>query len=237
MHVRVAILLILAAFPSLGTAAEWKSELKASIESTFRLSKLHLGGLSPDFNTVSQPGTQLLIRAAGVDGDIASNASVPVTIVEDGHTRAATGGLSGLLRNEASTRTFQVGERVFLYDVSVRSDHTLFLNLISCDKYEVSKLGSTQQVRYKGILRFEFPKNYLAAANFKDVRAAIEAIMAPPTESETSGTKTASLGQSPEQVQANLGKPDKIIDLGPKVVFVYKDLKIIFQDGKVADVQ
>jgi len=34
-----------------------------------------------------------------------------------------------------------------------------------------------------------------------------------------------------------LGKPDKIVNLGPKVTYVYKDMKVIFQDGKVADVQ
>src|ERR1039457_899431 len=85
MYVRVAVLLSVAVFPYLATAAEWKNELKANIEATFKLCKLDLGGMSPNFNTVSKLGTPLHIRAVGVDGDIASNASVPVTIVEDGH--------------------------------------------------------------------------------------------------------------------------------------------------------
>jgi hypothetical protein len=33
------------------------------------------------------------------------------------------------------------------------------------------------------------------------------------------------------------GKPDKVIDLGAKKIYVYKDLKITFMDGKVSDVQ
>jgi len=42
------------------------------------------------------------------------------------------------------------------------------------------------------------------------------------------------LGQTPEQVEAILGR---IVDLGQKKVYVYKDMKIVFVDSKVADVQ
>jgi len=48
---------------------------------------------------------------------------------------------------------------------------------------------------------------------------------------------TISLGQSMADVESVSGKPDKIIDLGPKKIYVYKDLKITFTDGKVSDVQ
>jgi hypothetical protein len=44
-------------------------------------------------------------------------------------------------------------------------------------------------------------------------------------------------GQSPDQVQAALGKPDKIVNLGTKMIYVYKDLKVTFLNGKVSDVQ
>jgi hypothetical protein len=45
------------------------------------------------------------------------------------------------------------------------------------------------------------------------------------------------LGQSPDEVQAALGQPDKIVDLGKKQIYVYKDLKVTFLNGKVSDVQ
>jgi len=32
-------------------------------------------------------------------------------------------------------------------------------------------------------------------------------------------------------------EPDKVIDLGAKKIYVYKDLKITFTDGRVSDVQ
>lgn len=44
-------------------------------------------------------------------------------------------------------------------------------------------------------------------------------------------------GQSPDQVKAALGQPDKIVNLGAKQIFVYKDIKVTFINGKVADVQ
>jgi hypothetical protein len=45
------------------------------------------------------------------------------------------------------------------------------------------------------------------------------------------------IGQSPDQVKAELGTPDKIVNLGAKQIYVYKDLKVTFLNGKVSDVQ
>ena len=44
-------------------------------------------------------------------------------------------------------------------------------------------------------------------------------------------------GMTPDQVQAALGNPDKIVNLGTKQIYVYKDLKVTFLNGKVSDVQ
>jgi hypothetical protein len=44
-------------------------------------------------------------------------------------------------------------------------------------------------------------------------------------------------GQTPDQVKATLGQPDKIINFGSKQIFIYKDLKVTFLNGKVSDVQ
>ena len=48
---------------------------------------------------------------------------------------------------------------------------------------------------------------------------------------------TLSLGLSIEDVKAIQGEPQKIVDLGAKKIYVYKDLKITFTDGKVSDIQ
>jgi hypothetical protein len=49
--------------------------------------------------------------------------------------------------------------------------------------------------------------------------------------------QTIQLGQSVDEVQAALGKPEKIVNLGAKQIYVYKDLKVTFVKGKVSDVQ
>jgi hypothetical protein len=51
------------------------------------------------------------------------------------------------------------------------------------------------------------------------------------------GPVTISLGQSIADVESINGKPDKVIDLGAKKIYMYKDLKITFTDGRVSDVQ
>jgi hypothetical protein len=49
--------------------------------------------------------------------------------------------------------------------------------------------------------------------------------------------QTIEKGQTADQVQGSLGKPDKIVNLGSKQIWVYKDLKVTFVNGKVSDVQ
>lgn len=44
-------------------------------------------------------------------------------------------------------------------------------------------------------------------------------------------------GMTPDQVKAANGVPDKIINLGAKQIYVYKDIKVTFLNGKVSDVQ
>ena len=45
------------------------------------------------------------------------------------------------------------------------------------------------------------------------------------------------MGQTIDQVTQALGTPTRIVNLGAKKIYVYKDMKITFKDGKVADVQ
>jgi hypothetical protein len=49
--------------------------------------------------------------------------------------------------------------------------------------------------------------------------------------------QTIEKGMTPDQVQSALGKPDKIVNLGTKQLYIYKDMKVTFLNGKVSDVQ
>jgi hypothetical protein len=45
------------------------------------------------------------------------------------------------------------------------------------------------------------------------------------------------VGQTIDQVTAAIGQPQKIVNLGTKKIYVYKDSKITFKDGKVSNVE
>jgi hypothetical protein len=59
----------------------------------------------------------------------------------------------------------------------------------------------------------------------------------PAAASTEAQTKTVELGQTIEQVDQILGAPQKILKAGTKVIYVYPDLKVTFENGKVADLQ
>jgi hypothetical protein len=48
---------------------------------------------------------------------------------------------------------------------------------------------------------------------------------------------TIALGQTVDQVTAGMGQPTRVIDLGTKKIYVYKDMKVTFKAGKVSDVE
>jgi hypothetical protein len=57
---------------------------------------------------------------------------------------------------------------------------------------------------------------------------------APPTPTEP---PTIELGQTIAEVVASMGSPTRIADMGQKKTYFYKDMKVVFVDGKVSDVQ
>jgi hypothetical protein len=58
----------------------------------------------------------------------------------------------------------------------------------------------------------------------------VDAPQAPP--------KELKMGQTKDDVIANFGQPEKIVKLGAKEIYYYKDLgKVTFVNGKVTDVQ
>jgi len=59
----------------------------------------------------------------------------------------------------------------------------------------------------------------------------------PPADQPAAPPPTVKLGQTPDEVIAALGQPQKIVKLAKKETYYYKDLKVIFVAGKVSDVQ
>ena len=60
----------------------------------------------------------------------------------------------------------------------------------------------------------------------------------PPVDEPAAPPKELKMGQSKDEVVANFGQPEKVVKLGTKEIYYYKDLgKVTFVNGKVTDVQ
>lgn len=212
-------------------AADWKDALKSSLEAVYPLT--HRAAMSPD--RITQQGVVLVIEKPGIAADPSSDARFSITYVKDGQMSEQGGAVAGLF-GKVNTRVFKPGEKVYVIGIKVGDDYVM-LELMSCDMFDVVHHGSTRQTRYKSALSFKFDKDALPTLTADKIQAAITPVLATEVEAAAANTKTISLGQTTQQVEAILGKPDKVVNLGPKVTYVYKDMKVIFQDGKVADVQ
>jgi hypothetical protein len=71
----------------------------------------------------------------------------------------------------------------------------------------------------------------------KEVASGVPAENGAASSPASSAPPTVSLGQNFNQVESNLGAPLRVARLGQKVVFYYDGMKVIFLNGKVADVQ
>jgi hypothetical protein len=154
-------------------------------------------------------------------------------------------------------RDLQVGERVYLLKTEVKEASIVFQvqSCGACDRYEIDP----DHAPYKASLAFQFPKRYLETAPFDEIQQTIsqvfnqsipgdpaanpavpqDAQQAPPAFPEPAAQPPVriELGYTTDQVAASLGQPDKVVKLGAKEIYVYKDLKITFLNGKVSDVE
>src|SRR5271168_14021 len=140
-------------------------------------------------------------------------------------------------------RKFVTGEKFWVTEYIVKPDGVVFQ--FYSDPYN--------DVRYYGQLKFPFAKNVIPPAD--DVIKTIEEVItaeaeaqeaapadnaAPPQQAAAQPSappKTIALGQTTDQVVEILGQPQKIVNLGAKQMYFYPDMKVIFTNGKVTDVQ
>jgi hypothetical protein len=153
------------------------------------------------------------------------------------------------------TKFLTVGEKVYVSKIDVnRKDSKVSMAIIECDSCNQVKDASQRKAQ----VVFQFPKDYLNGADGGQVSDIITQVLeveaadaaadqsqgqdaqgqqAAQPEAAAQPPATIQMGQSLEEVQAALGNPTKIVNLGPKQIYVYKDLKVTFIRGKVVDVQ
>lgn len=153
---------------------------------------------------------------------------------------------------------FQKGDKVYplKVDVDLKKGRITF-RVVACDKCN----GVDPPSGFKGEVVFEFAKGYLEKAQAGEVEDTIGQVFAVSTDDaqpdqgqqqdqqqgqapqagaqdqQQAQPQNIELGMTTDQVQAVLGKPEKTVNLGAKQIYVYKDLKVTFKDGKVSDVQ
>jgi hypothetical protein len=178
--------------------------------------------------------------------------------------RSLLGHFSATSSQGQSTHLFQKGDKVYASKIEVNLEKdTVELGIVACDKCN----NTDPPTYNKAQVLFEFPKGTLAKASAGDVEDTIGQLLAISDDSQQGGDQNAQQqqgqggqdqqaadqgqpqpqqqaepqtiekGQTPEQVEAALGKPDKIVNLGAKQLYLYKDLKVTFMNGKVSDVE
>ena len=225
----VALVSLLLAIPCV-EAADWKKELDHKLDEEYSLTKLSLS-----WKRVTRPGGVYIIQQEGILGQMDRAGSLTKIYVEDGQLRQASGFFASGLMERKHGRLFEVNEPVYIRDIKVGNREVqVFIHARNIVHVNVD--GSSEQTRYKSLVAFRFPKNYLPDAPYEAIKAAIDTVLLPESEAAARETKTISLGQTPETVERIVGRPNKVINLGEKLIYIYDDIKVTFVEGKITDV-
>jgi hypothetical protein len=151
--------------------------------------------------------------------------------------------------NASDTRYFKAGEKVYPSNIAVdmKKDKISF-GVVACDTCN----QTNPPTYYKSEVEFQFAKGYLETADASKVEDTIGEVFAAdnsnpatgdqqpaPQPDQSAQTQPASIqmGETIDQVVTAFGQPEKTVNLGLKQIYVYKDLKVTFVNGKVSDVQ
>jgi hypothetical protein len=257
--IQAVILIIVGIAPGRSAAAQGAATipLDEQLSAQYTLVKL---GTDASGTSVLEPGTVLDVEKAGVLSLPPAANTFCSSKYQDGSIHSPNRFCTTLLKTKSSY--FQVGEKVYPSKITVdlKKERVLF-GVVACDSCN----GTNPPTFYKAEVIFQFRKGYLQHASATEIENAIGEVFAidngngngdqvqggqaqPDEPSQSSQAQATSspapsdpqsirLGETPDQVKATLGPPEKIADLGSKKIYVYKDLKVTFMHGKVSDVQ
>lgn len=245
----------LLAGPQAQTSKAAKSNASQQLQSQFELAKF--SGFE-----LRQAGSVLLVHKYGIGALPGSGVAVLANSFgsnyKDGRIRHDK--VSDFLQGRAEgLRNLTVGEGVYLLKIQV-TDSSVILYVQACGACDPA---APHPYPVRATVTFPFGKGFLDNTPIEQIQQTIAEVFVvanynsgtqtpqppPPPGNETSAPPANSpvdparepvrieLGQTIDQVQAILGKPEKMVDLGSKKIYVYKDLKITFLDGVVSDVQ
>ncbi len=238
MQIRIfgaaTMLLLLAATAA---SAVTRDEAASAVTSRYRITTpAFLGGFK-------EIGSVLTPHREGLRANRPSKAFEPNVVRNRELARAGGGDLPLGVRDSA----LKPGERLYLYGISTSDDYVQ-LDLYTVATYVVpgvrgaTPLQASVRFQYDGGLAgvttqklLDDIGEWLAAEG--EAPSAAESRPAPEPRPAGAATGTIRLGQTPEEVTAILGPPEKQILLGAKTIFIYRGLKVVFVDGKVVDAE
>lgn len=216
--------------------------------------------IGPDGEIAGDPGTLLAVQKDGIIGVPFQALALCPAKFKDNMLHLSVGFCANMMQNVSGH--FAKGAKVYplKIDVNVAKEKISF-QVVGC------KICNHANVPFphKAEVVFEFDKGYLEKASAGDVEDMIGQVFsittdtnddqqaggdaqpgtdqqasqqpAQPAQEQQPEPATVQVGMSPDQVQSALGKPDKIFNVGTKQIYVYKDVKVTFLNGKVSDVQ
>jgi hypothetical protein len=216
----------------LAVAATNSKAMREALVADYPLTRVGVVMFKNDYNRITQPGGIYAVRVPGIYADVATTENVIVnTNVANGQVSQATGFTAAFGGNTGRSRTLNPNEKVYVTSLYVNKNSVL-LELLTVD---MTTLGDGQGTRYRAELNVKLPG--LDDMTPDDVKKAIDIVITDPATASSVESKTVKLEMSPDEVKKILGNPDKIVDLGQKQIYLYKDMKITFIDAKVTDVQ
>ncbi len=111
---------------------------------------------------------------------------------------------------------------------------TINMDFVTDRKFELVRNGNTGVSAF--LFQVRVPLQELISLPGKDLDDYLSILLAdnPPG---AKGSGSVRLGDSQQRVKEMLGPPENVFDLGSKVIYSYRSIKITFIDGKVSDVQ
>src|SRR5258708_7803801 len=256
--ISVALVLIAVVAGSLAQAPTLQEQLAAQYK------PVKMGSDTSGYSVVEK-GTLLAIQKGGILAVPYADQAVLPSKYEGGSIHGPNSlslmgrkSIMGRFGKEQTTHLFQVGDKVYpmKIDVNVAKD-TVSMNVVACDT-----CNKTDPPTYnKAQVIFQFPKGSLVKASAGEVEDVIGQVLSISEEEQQQGEdqggdqgqqqggggnqqpqpqaepQSIEKGMTTDQVEGAMGKPEKIVKLGPKKIYVYKDLKVTFLNGKVFDVE
>jgi hypothetical protein len=251
--VRVAVLLAAVAF--CGVAAHAQGTLQADLEKTYKPAKM---GTDSTGTVVVEPGTVLVLQKGGVLGVPYDNMVFCPSHYQDGTLKPPN--TMCKLSVAKVSKYINSGEKVYVTKIEIiQKDEKVIFSIVECDS--CNNVQSASQM--KSQIVFHYPKGYLeGGADAGQVGDIVGQVLTPDTSSGGDQQQAAGgdqgqqqqqaapaaapaqapasvqiVGMTPDQVVETLGQPEKILNVGPKQIYVYKDMKVTFINGKAVDAQ